>query len=141
MKKSIQTLAAIVAFSGLLLACSTPAEKVTKAENDVIEAEAALELTQEQYLQDMEDFKRVNNERIAANEKTIAEFNARVANQKAEAKEDYRKKVADLEAKNTDMKSKIADFKAESQAGWAQFKADFNAEMDALGESFKAMGE
>jgi phage terminase small subunit len=141
MKKSMQTLAAIVAFSSLLLACSTPAEKVTKAENNVIEAEAALELTQEQYLQDMEDFKRVNNERIAANDQTIAEFNARVANQKAEAKEDYRKKVADLEAKNADMKSKIADFKAESQAGWAQFKADFNAEMDALGESFKAMGE
>jgi phage terminase small subunit len=141
MKKSMQTLAILVAFSGLLLACSTPAEKVTKAENDVIEAEAALELTQEQYLQDMEDFKRVNKERIAANEQTIAEFNARVANQKAEAKEDYRKKVADLEAKNADMKSKIADFKAESQAGWAQFKADFNAEMDALGESFKAMGK
>jgi uncharacterized coiled-coil protein SlyX len=141
MKKSMQTLAILVAFSGLLLACSTPAEKVTKAENDVIEAEAALELTQEQYLQDMEDFKRVNNERIAANDKTIAEFNARVASQKKEAKEDYRKKVAALEAKNADMKSKIADFKAESQAGWAQFKADFNAEMDALGESFKAMGE
>lgn len=137
----MQTLAAIVAFSSLLLACSTPAEKVTKAENNVIEAEAALELTQEQYLQDMEDFKRVNNERIAANDQTIAEFNARVAGQKAEAKEDYRKKIADLEAKNADMKSKIADFKAESQAGWAQFKADFNAEMDALGESFKAMGE
>jgi uncharacterized coiled-coil protein SlyX len=141
MKKSMQTLAILVAFSGLLLSCSTPAEKVTKAENNVIEAEAALELTQEQYLQDMEDFKRVNNERIAANDKTIAEFNARVASQKKEAKEDYRKKVADLEAKNADMKSKIADFKAESQAGWAQFKADFNAEMDALGESFKAMGE
>lgn len=137
----MQTLAILVAFSGLLLACSTPAEKVTKAENDVIEAEAALELSQEQYLQDMEDFKRLNNEKIAANEKTIAEFNARVASQKKEAKEDYRKKVAALEAKNADLKSRMSDFKAESQDGWARFKADFNAEMDALAASFKAMGE
>lgn len=141
MKKSIETLAAIVAFSGLLWACSTPAEKVTKAENDVIEAEAALELTQEQYLQEMEDFKRINNEKIAANEKTIADFNTRIANKKSEAKEDYRQRVAALESKNADMKSRMADFKAESQASWAQFKADFNAEMDALGQSFKEMGE
>jgi len=141
MKKSIQMLAVIAAFSGLLLACSTPAEKVTDAEKDVMEAEAALELTQEQYLQDVEDFKRINNEKITANEAAISDFNARVEDQKAETKEDYRKKIADLEAKNADLKSRIADVKADSKAGWGRFKADFNAEMDDLGESFREMGE
>ena len=72
---------AVLLVGSMLMACSTPAEKVTEAEQDVIEAEAALELTQEQYQQEMEDFRRINNEKIAANEKSIADLSCQIRDQ------------------------------------------------------------
>ena len=99
-----------------LISCNSSAEKVEKAEDEV----------------------KVANENLdEANAKSIADFNARIATDKKEAKAEYKEKIAALELKNTYMKRKIADYKGDGKDGWAKFKEEFNHDMDELGKALK----
>ncbi|HEX7413437.1 MAG TPA: hypothetical protein VF411_05270 [Bacteroidia bacterium] len=138
MKKSILKLAAITFILGAILtSCNTPAEKVEKAEANVTEAKKDLNEAQEEYLTDIENCRRATDEKIAANDQSISEFKTRIANEKKEAKADYKKKLAQLEQKNKNMKKKIDDYRADGKENWALFKADFNKGMDEIGQSLK----
>ena len=121
----------------ILTSCSTPAEKVEKAENNVVQANNELDSANKVYLADVASFKKENNEKIAANNKSIAEFNQRIADQKATAKADYTIKIAELEKKNTDMKKKMDDYKEGGKDNWSKFKTEFSHDMDELGKAFK----
>ena len=134
MKKSILKQGLAVLFIGaMIISCDSPSKKVEKAEADVEAADKALEEANEAYFEDMANFRLQTDERIAANEKVIAEFNERIAKEKLDAKTDYKAKIAELEAKNNDLKKKMADYKAEGKENWEAFKIDFNKDMDALG--------
>ena len=65
-----------------------------------------------EYLVDIENYRKEAAAKIAANDKSIAEFNARIESKKEAAKADYKKKVAELEKKNTDIKKRLDDYKA-----------------------------
>jgi len=84
----------------------------------------------------MKNYKTESLDKIAANEKSIAEFNARTEHEKKEAKADYKAKIAELEQRNTDMKKKMDDYKEDGKENWEKFKVDFNLEMDELNQSF-----
>jgi hypothetical protein len=75
--------------------------------------------------------------RIAANEESIREFNARMAKDKRSAKADYKKRIADLDQKNRDMKLKMDNYKEEGKDKWLIFKAEFSHDMDEMGKAFK----
>ena len=122
----------------LLLAitsCKSPEQKVINAEQEVVDANADLEKANEEYLEDIKKYKLETAEKIAANEKKISEFNTRIANEKAEAKKDYAKKIEALEKKNSDMKLKLDNYNAEGKEKWETFKAEFNRDLNELGES------
>ncbi len=141
MKKSITILAVFTLLSGAIFtSCSTPAEKVENAENNVVKANNELDSANKEYLVDMTNFKKENDEKIAANNKSIAEFNARIDDQKATAKAEYKIKIAELEKKNTDMKKKMDDYKENGKDNWSKFKAEFSHDMDELGKAFKNFG-
>jgi len=67
----------------------------------------------------------------------MADFEARISTQKKEAKAAYKKKIAELEQKNTDMKKKMDAFKAEGKEKWELFKADFDKGMGDIEQSLK----
>jgi peptidoglycan hydrolase CwlO-like protein len=138
MKKSIYviTASALIAAS-ILTSCSTSAEKVENAQDKVSEANMDLETANEEYLVDIENYRKETEATIAANDKSIAEFNARIENEKNEAKADYKKKIAELEQKNSDIKKKMAEYKAEGKEKWELFKTEFSRDMDELGKAFK----
>lgn len=141
MKKSIMVLAAFTLLSGaIFIGCSTPAEKVENAENNVVKANNELDSANKAYAEDMAGFKKENDEKIAANNKSIAEFNARIEDQKATAKAEYKIKIAELEKKNTDMKKKMDDYKENGKDNWSKFKTEFSHDMDDLGKAFKNFG-
>lgn len=75
--------------------------------------------------------------RTEANNKSIAEFNARTSNEKKELQAEYQKKIAELEQKNSDMKKRMDEYKADSKEQWDAFKAEFNRDMDELGIALK----
>lgn len=134
MKKSILTLTASVFIAGAILtSCNASAEKAENTENKVAETIKV----NEEYIMDIENYRVATAGKIEANNQNIAEFKARIEQQKKEARADYKKKVAELEQKNTDMKKKMDDYKADGKEKWETFKAEFNLEMDVLSESFK----
>jgi hypothetical protein len=138
MKKSNYKLGLVACLlSGILMSCSTPAEKVADAQNTVAVAEADLKQANLEYLADMEKYRKEAAEKIVANEKSIAEFNARLATEKSEAKAAYQEKITALEQKNSDMKKKIDEYKAEGKDQWEKFKLEFNRDLDDLGQAFK----
>ena len=138
MKKSILTIAAFACLAGgILTGCSTSAEKVENAKEDVAVANKDLNKANEEYLADLENYRKEAAAKIAANNKSIAEFNARIENKKEVAEADYKKKVAELEQKNTDIKKRLDDYKADGKTNWEAFKLEFSRDMEELGKAFK----
>ena len=137
MKKSILKLTAILfTTSTLITSCNTSAEKVEHAQDHVSEANEDLNKANEAYLADVETYRTVTADKINANNKSIIDFNTRIENKKNEAKADYKKKVAELDAKNSDMKKRMEDYKADNKENWESFKTEFNHDMDELGKAF-----
>jgi len=138
MKKSILALATSALIAGAIFtSCNSPAKKVENAENEVKEANKELNKANEEYLADIESYRKETADKIAANDRSIAEFNARIKSQKKAAKADYKKKIAALEQKNSDMKKKIDGYKAEGKENWEKFKAEFSHDMEEIGKAFK----
>jgi hypothetical protein len=135
MKKYILAWATITGLT--ITSCNTPAQKVEIAQNTVNEAEQNLNEANQAYLADIEKFRKEADDRIALNNKSIAEFNTRMESEKADAKADYKKKIREIEKRNTDLKKKMDDYKAESKDQWDKFKTEFSKDMEELGQAFK----
>ena len=124
MKKSILVLAASALITGAVItSCNTPAKKVENAQNEVNEANEKLDQANEEYLADIESYRKETADKIAANDRSIAEFNARIRREKMDAKADYKKKMD--------------DYKAEGKENWEKFKAEFSHDMEEIGKAFK----
>ncbi|MBK8653051.1 MAG: hypothetical protein IPN20_03870 [Haliscomenobacter sp.] len=106
------------------------------AEADVVEAKDDLVQAQQDYLDDVENYRQQTAEKVAHNQ-SIADFNARIETEKAEAKADYKMKIAELEKKNSDLKMKLDNYKVESKDQWETFKTEFTRDMDQLGEALR----
>lgn len=139
MKNSILTIAVIT--STLLMSCGTKAEKVENAEVNVVEANQDLNKANEDYLIEVEEYKKETAAKIEANERSIADFKLRVEKEKKEAKADYKAKIAALEQKNSDMKKTMDDYKADGREKWESFKTEFNHDMEELGQAFSDLGK
>jgi hypothetical protein len=138
MKKSRVTLTALLLVVGAIaISCNTPSEKVAIAKSNVLKANDALDRANEEYVADIERYRQETADKVAANQKSIEEFNARIENDKKEARADYKKKIAGLEQKNTDMKKRMDDYKADGKNNWDKFKTEFNHDMEEIGKSLK----
>lgn len=138
MKKSFLILAVSACISAVaLVSCTSSAEKVENAQEEVKDANADLAKANQEYLSDVDAYRKETANRIAANDKTIAELKAKTALEKKEAREEYNKKIAALEEKNTNMKKKMEDYQPTNKEKWESFKSEFGHDMDELGNSFK----
>ena len=138
MKKSILILTTLTLITGAIVtSCNTPAQKVEDAQKNVIEANKDLNEANEEYLAEIESYRKVAEDKIAANDRIIADFNSRIEQEKQDVKADYKKKIVLLEQRNSDIKKKLDDFKADGKEKWESFKAEFNRDMDELGNAFK----
>lgn len=138
MKKSILTITgSFLLFFAATTSCNTPAEKVEKAQENVTNANNELDSAIKDYLTDIDMYRVETANRIAANQKTIADFNATLANKKMDDRAEYVKKIKSLEQKNAELKRKMETYKADGNEKWKTFKSEFSKEMDDLGESIK----
>jgi septal ring factor EnvC (AmiA/AmiB activator) len=120
----------------LISGCSTPAEKVENAQKDVTQANIDLDKANQAYEADIANYRAETDNKITANNKSIAEFNARIELEKQDARAEYRKKIVALEQKNSDMKKKMDDYKMTGKENWEIFKTEFSHDMDELGKAF-----
>lgn len=133
-----------LAVLGLFLfitSCDNASQKVVKAEENSAEAKQNLENAEDEYITDIDQYRLMAADKIAANERSIAEYNARIGKDKKAVSAEIKKEIADLEAKNNEMKMKIGDYKNEGEDKWEMFKTDFERDMDALGESISNIGK
>lgn len=139
MKKSTSVFLILfsIVFFGLMSCEKSPTQKLNKAEEESTMADKKLSDARGEYLQDMENYKNETDAKIAANEQSIKDFKSSVAESKKEAKAEYDAKIRDLEQKNTDMKRKLDEYKMEGEEQWKSFKAEFNHDMDELGNALK----
>lgn len=138
MKKSTLVLTALaMVTASFLTSCDTPAQKVENAQTNVKDANKALDKANEDYLAEIQSYRKEEADKIAANDQSIAEFKTRIAGDKKEAKAEYTKKIAELEQKNSDMKKKLDEYKADGKDKWEKFKTEFNHDMDEMGKAFK----
>jgi lipopolysaccharide export LptBFGC system permease protein LptF len=138
MKSSIVVMALSAALFGVVVTgCNTPAENVKNAQSNVVDANADLDKANKEYLADIEKTRIETSEKIAANNKTMTEFDLRIANEKADAKAEYKAKMTELDKRNTDLKMRMDNYKASSKENWDVFKTEFNHDMDELGKAFK----
>lgn len=130
-------LAAFTFITGAILtSCNTSAEKVDNAEKNVQQANEDLYNANQEYLADVEKYRKETEDKITANNKSIMDFKARIALEKKDAQIAYAKEITVLEQKNSDLKKKIDTFKAESKEQWENFKVEFGKDMDELGTAF-----
>jgi hypothetical protein len=142
MKRSILALTAFVFIISLFFAgCSTPAENVANAQKNVNEANSDLNAANNEYLAEVAAYKKEAADKIAANEKSIAEFKARKESDKRDAQLEYENKINALEQKNSDMKKKMDEYQVEGKDKWETFKTDFGHGMDELGKAFTSIAD
>lgn len=121
----------------LMVSCNSPAQKLEAAQENVKDANKDLNKANEVYLNEIEAFRKESEAKILANEKSIAAFNARIENEKKEVRDEYQKKIAALEQKNTDVKKRLDEYKADGKDSWTNFKLEFSRDMEALGKALK----
>ncbi|MFH2144163.1 MAG: peptidase M23 [Bacteroidota bacterium] len=138
MKKTIFTLGVTMLIAGIMImGCQSSTKKLENAQNEVADAYDKLDAANDEYLADVEKYRIETAERIAVNDKSISEFKTRIQYEKIVAKEDYEKKIAALEQKNSDIKKKMDEYKADGKENWLIFKKQFNNDMDELIEALK----
>jgi hypothetical protein len=84
----------------------------------------------------MEAYKKVSEERITINLKTLNDFKEKLGEQKKTGLYEYKVKVTALVAKNTHLLKKLAAYKASCKELWNAFKAELNYDMEQLEKSF-----
>jgi hypothetical protein len=138
MKKTIiKTLVISFMAIAILGACNSPSKQVENAQTNVEEANKELDEANVAYLVEVDAYKKDIEQKIAANNKSITEFNARVDKDKRQAKADYKNRIAELEQKNTDMKKRLDEYKESGKDNWEKFKTEFNHDMEELGNAFR----
>jgi|688.fasta_scaffold35062_5 hypothetical protein len=135
MKNTIKISALSIIFLGALLtSCNSTNDKKTMTDEEI--ATEHTKLAQVAHEKEMAEYQEINRAKIEANEKSLAEFNLRIKNEKMEAKDEYEQKMAELNAQNSDMKKKMDEFHAGNKANWEKFKASFDKDMDDLSLAF-----
>ena len=121
----------------ILTSCNSPEKKVENAQENVEDAKDDLAKANQEYMDDIENYKNQTAIQLEQNDKELAEFRLKVQNEKNEAKAEYNKKIEAMEEKNRTMKQKMADYKADGKENWNSFKTEFSHDMDEIAQAFK----
>ncbi|MHB8906071.1 MAG: sll1863 family stress response protein [Melioribacteraceae bacterium] len=139
MKTKYFILMTIVLITGLLLTgiSFAQATKVEAAKEKVKAAKLELKDAQGESDKEYRQFKADADLKIAANEKSIAEFKVKIKTADEKFKIKYDKKVAALEQRNIELKKKISEYKYEGRDQWVIFKRGFNHDLKVVGKAIK----
>lgn len=127
---------ALVALLGVS-SCNSAAENVTDAQNDVNDANEALDLANEEYLADIANYRIETSIAIATNDSLILDLKAKSKVSGKKSNPYYENEIADLERRNAELKKKMDEYKGDGKDNWTEFKEEFKHDMDELGNALK----
>lgn len=131
---------AVILFNG----CKLPSEdketsNTGEAKENLVEAKESIDEAKKAHGFRYEAFKLEWDEKIAENEKVIAELKAKARIESKDAKLDFEKELAVLEQKNQALKEKMSSYKDKGDDGWKSFKIEFDQDIDSLGQALKVL--
>ena len=131
MKNKYFILTVIVLVAGAVFnSCSGSKENVDQANED-------LKVEQAQYEKEWQQFKSDAELKVNDNEQKINELKVKIKTARIDFQLKYDKEVTELEQKNIELKKKISEYKYEGKDKWAQFKQEFNRDIDIVGNAIK----
>ncbi len=139
MKNKHFILAAILLIAGsLLTGCDNNRdnanEKVEKANQDMIDAQA-------QYDKEWQQFKSDAETKINANQKNINDFKTAMKTTSNKFKDKYENEVLTLEQKNIGLQKELNNYKYAGKDNWENFKHEFNNDIDSVDNALNGLFE
>jgi chromosome segregation ATPase len=133
MKKAIFLTAFNAIMAGFIFtSCESKQEKVEDAKEEVQEAKEELQEAQRELNAEYPTFKTDAEKKIDANDRRIAELEAKI-NQpgKKPLDEERRKRIEELKQKNAELRSRLYGYENE-RSDWESFKREWNHDMESL---------
>ena len=136
--KSILTLTTIGCIA-IMASCDSPAKKVEKANENLIQTEQNLSQAQRDSAADFENFSREVNLAIDENERVVAYYKEQIKKDNRKIEESEQQLIDKIEQKNINLRIKIKDYKENGKDAWNAFKVEFKHDMDELGQAIKGL--
>ena len=141
MKKTILVVAASTMMSALIFSSCNDSQRVENSQERVTDAQQDLTRAQDEYRNDVDTYRRDINAQIDANERMIDELKEQKRYKEGSDKDAYRMRIEELKQKNRDLRKRLNDYQVTGKDDWERFKAEFNRDMDELGQAFKDLGK
>jgi len=138
--KSIIVIMALSIVSIIFMkSCNSAAENVEKAEQDVLEANEALALANEELQADIDNYCLETNAKITQNDSIIQLYKNSKKEYEKSGEDAFDEEIEDLEQRNRELESKIHEYDgtSEGKEKWEKFKEEFNHDMEELGAALK----
>jgi hypothetical protein len=110
----------------------TPKEKLDDAATEVVNTNEELSAAKENYKDEIENYKKETNDKIAVNDQKLNDYKIKVAADKSDTKKANQKKIAELEQKNIDLKNKVNTYVDVDSRSWEIFKTQCSQDMQML---------
>jgi chromosome segregation ATPase len=138
MKKSLLVFTTYAVMAATtLINCNSPARKNVEAQTEDEANQNDVPKAKEEYLTDIDSYRKEMDDKITANRRSIADLKSRIKDKDREAAANYKTQINDLEQKNNDLKKRMDEYTAEGKEKWDTFKNEFNHDMDELDRSLK----
>ena len=134
-RKAASTLALCILLSApMFISCNnTPKDKLDDATTEVVDATEDLVKANDEFMVEVSAYKADVEMKIVENERKLDEYNS---DMKIKKTAELKKKVEELKVKTADLRKKLVDFNTEGgKESWAEFKTEFNHDMDELGKA------
>lgn len=147
MKNYILKFVVLMSFiSFLVVSCNnSPKAKAGELENaqeDVVEAENALQQSKIDSVSDYNTYKESIELKLDENQRLISEMKITINASNDSNKAKYEKQLAKLEEKNEELKDKLQNYDQQGTSEkWELFKVEVNKDMDELGKSISNMAD
>lgn len=120
--------------SAVITSCSSSSQNV---ETHVADENLELYQIKADYERGVAQFKKETDDKITSNEKWIADFKTKMANEKKSSKIESKKQIKAYEKKNNDLKKRMKEYKEEGVENWNSFKTELNHDMNELDDTWK----
>lgn len=127
---NIMKIATIILAATVLLAWTTGCKKADQ--QNVVDTTNSANTVDE-----WRDYKTEQETRIAANDKIISDYKARMTDSKGKLSADYDKNIEALDLKNKELKLKLGGYKDQGTEFWLKFKSEFQRDTEGLGTELK----